>query len=137
MTMRACAWVSAWLPQYILSCSVKRGSSCGCWLLRQQVCVNTQRFHPSTSLGGMPRFYSKGIELAPETLVVGLIGRFDPRKPIWFCKCGDSVKSGYTIGTLLWLAQESIGVMTLGSSYKEGWLADRFHLLGRREDILD
>jgi glycosyltransferase involved in cell wall biosynthesis len=81
--VRLCAWLSKWIPRRILSCSEKaRHLHVGYGYAAEKMLVvpngfDIAQFVPS---GEARRGVRKDLGLEENTLLVGLIGRFDPQK---------------------------------------------------------
>lgn len=135
-----CAWLSQWIPRRILSCSENaRQLHVGYGYAAEKMSVvpngfDTAQFVPSRQLRSVVR---KDLGLEEDTLLVGLIGRFDPQKnhagflqaagalhrrmpQVHFVMAGKRIDSGNT---------------ALMQSVRAADLVSNVHLLGLRDDM--
>lgn len=81
--VRLCAWLSKWIPRRILSCSEKaRNLHVGYGYAAEKMLVVPNGFDIAQFVpnGEARRGVRKDLGLEEDTLLVGLIGRFDPQK---------------------------------------------------------
>jgi glycosyltransferase involved in cell wall biosynthesis len=140
MVFKACASLSAWLPERILSCS-KRG-----------VAVHTMGGYRADKIQVIPNGFDLGrfkpddaarvsvrleLGLKPETPLVGLMARFDPQKNhAGFVEAATIIRS-FIPSVHFVLAGESIDIsnLTLQQAISANNLGKCMHLLGHRNDM--
>lgn len=140
MTMRFCAWVSTWLPQYILSCSeratlvhVAAGYCANKFVLIPNG-FNLERFSPDFAARVCVR---NELGLASNTLLVGLVGRYDLQKNhLGFVDAAKRVNQAMpSVHFVMAGTEVDWGNHTLVQAIEKAGLRHHFHLLGRLGDI--
>jgi glycosyltransferase involved in cell wall biosynthesis len=139
-TVRACAFLSEWLPRRIVSCSeTARRIHIGLGYCANKLVVipngfDLELFHPDASARNTLR---EELDLPLGAPVIGLVGRFDPQKDHQnFIQAAVIVAARFSEVHFL-LCGEGI---TPENSLLTGWiksngLEQKFHLLGQRDDI--
>ncbi len=138
-TVKACAWLSPWLPAKIISCSAAAAESHARLGYRREKMVvipngfDLQAFRPDAAARASVR---AELGLPDDAPLIGLVARYDPIKDhhnfveaaaylrqrfpeVHFLLCGEGVT---------WQNAE------LGGWIRQKGLSSSFHLLGRRED---
>jgi glycosyltransferase involved in cell wall biosynthesis len=138
--VRLCALLSRWLPAYIFSCSIRAKDihiAIGYAADKLAVIPNgfdLQRFTPNPYARLDMR---QELKLQAETLLIGLIGRFDPQKNhLGFVEAARLLRQRQPDVHFI-LAGTGIDQnnRVLCSAIEKADLSQHFHLLGRRDDV--
>jgi glycosyltransferase involved in cell wall biosynthesis len=139
-TVKACAFLSRWLPRRIVSCSeTARRIHIGLGYRAEKLVVipngfDLELFHPDPSARCALR---EELDLPPIAPVIGLVGRFNPQKDHQnFIQAAAIVAARFSEAHFL-LCGEGV---TSENSLLQGWiisngLEQKFRLLGQRNDI--
>jgi glycosyltransferase involved in cell wall biosynthesis len=139
-TVKACAALSRWIPDRIVSCSeAARQIHVGLGYRPEKMMVipngfNLDQYHPDPSARLGVR---KELGIAEDARLVGLVARFDPQKDHEnFIRAAAYLKDGFTdLHFLLCGTGINESNQVLINWINERGLSHRFHLLGQRDDI--
>ena len=140
MVVKVCAALSSWLPAKILSCSRRAGevhAAAGYRAEKIQVIPNgfdLERFQPNEAARLAVRLE---LRLTPETLLVGLMARFDPQKNHSGFIAAAAIICREIEGTRFVLAGGKVenSNSALQEAIHANGLDESMHLLGRRDDM--
>lgn len=140
LVIRACALLSDWLPRKIVSCSARAQITHGAiGYNKKKFCVIPNGFDLSVFI---PNLYARvhvraELGLSSDTLIIGLIGRFDPQKNhLGFLEAASRVQRAFPTVQFLLAGKdvdESNSVLT--EFIEARGLCLNTHLLGRRDDM--
>lgn len=139
-TVALCARVSSWLPRRILSCSEKArqvhiaaGYDAGKIIVVPNG-FDLSRFHPDAAARDAVR---SELRIGPQAPVIGLVGRFHPQKNVeGFVTAARVVAAARTDAHFLMIGSGiDAANPVLRDAVATSGAAERFHLLGRRDDV--
>jgi len=138
--VKACALLSAWLPDKIIACSdqarllhIQKGYAAGKFIIIPNG-FDLGKFYPDPQAGGSVR---KELELVASTLLVGMVARYDPIKdhPNFFAAAGIIHQQNPRVHFLLCGRDIVWENEKLVSYVKQNGLERVTHLLSQRQDI--
>lgn len=142
LVAKACAWLSHWLPERILSCSIRAQS------VHIALGYRADKFHVIPNGFDLGRFNPKAsarhslraeLDLLPDTPLVGLIARYDPQKNhAGFIDAATHIYAQRPdVHFVLAGTGVDAGNQDLRAAISAKGLNGIFHLLGRRDDMPD
>lgn len=140
VVMKACAWLSAWVPRSILTCSSSAlavhvaAGYCADKMVTIANGFDLTRFQPNAAARSSVR---AEFGLAPDTPLVGLVARDDPQKNhLGFVQAAASVHAALPRCHFVLAGQGIDRANTpLGQAIAHAGLQGHVSLLGRRDDV--